>query len=84
MPQQKKVEALQMQWKAESLHKHLLFCSVCSHSDNVVASLLPKCLEFIFEHGPRPRLSATKELYNSAVQLSCYVFSFDDVHLTIM
>jgi len=52
-----------------------------SHSDNVAASLLPKCLEFIFEQGPRPRLSATKELYSSAVQLSCCAFSFDDVHL---
>ena len=30
VPQQQEVEALQMQWKAESLHKHLLFCSVCS------------------------------------------------------
>jgi len=30
VPQQQEVEALQMQWKAESLHKHLLFCSICS------------------------------------------------------
>ena len=65
MPQQPEVEALQMQWKAEvtSLHKHLLLCIVfvvrVSHSDNVVASLFPKCLEFIFEHCPRLRLSAT-------------------------
>ena len=55
-----------------------------SHSDNVAASLLPKCLEFILEQGLRPRLSATKELYSSAVQLSCCAFSFDDVHLTIL
>ena len=46
-----------------------MFVLRVSHSDNVVASLLPKCLEFIFEQGPRLRLSATKELtimqYNS-------------------
>ena len=51
-----------------------MFVLRVSHSDNVIASLLPKCLEFIFEQGPRLRLSATKELlivqYNSVAMYS--------------
>ena len=51
-----------------------MFVLRVSHSDNVIASLLPKCLEFIFEHDPRLRLSATKELlivqYNSVAMYS--------------
>jgi len=38
----------------------------------LLKACFPSALSLIiFEHGPRLRLSATKELYNSAVQLSC-------------